>query len=272
MPVDKKLLQLLMNHFEVGLRRVNQMISQEANRLIVSRDLAAASLGMDANLPVHRFVDETQLGTLRSARSAAYTARAPGTPASTDSGTIRGGPRANATASTRRTVVAVTGAEYRDIPSFMTGLVASAKRAAEGAYPLLHLFENSMRVLISKVLGAEYGEGWWMKVPQHLRDKASENQAREDKEKWHTPRGDKPIQYIDLLDLAAIIDHRMLWKHFEPLFPRKGWVSTLLHDVNVSRRIVAHMNDLPRAEIRSVQVAFRKWARQLKAHEDKIPG
>ena len=127
-----------------------------------------------------------------------------------------------------------------------------------------------MRVVISRVLSAEFGKDWWDQVPQAVRDKAQENKDRERREKWHTPRGSDPIQYVDLMDLSTIIVNRKLWPHFEPLFPRKDWVSNLVHDFNISRRIVAHMNALPQGEIPGLRAAFRKWMLQLKSGEDQV--
>jgi hypothetical protein len=41
--------------------------------------------------------------------------------------------------------------------------------------------------------------------------------------------------------------------------------------MNIHRRVVAHMNPLAPEDIRNVETAFRKWGKQLKAREDKIP-
>jgi hypothetical protein len=62
------------------------------------------------------------------------------------------------------------------------------------------------------------------------------------------------------------------WKDFEPLFPSQPWVETLItNDMNVSRRVLAHMNSLPADEIKGIEAAFRKWIKQLRGIESLIP-
>ena len=56
------------------------------------------------------------------------------------------------------------------------------------------------------------------------------------------------------------------------LFPNQAWVETLItNDMNVSRRPLAHMNPLSVDDVTNVEVAFRKWVKQLRAAENLIP-
>jgi len=83
-------------------------------------------------------------------------------------------------------------------------------------------------------------------------------------------RGQREIDYVFLNDLSAIIKHQ--WKHFKPLFPSQAWVESLItSDINVSRRVLAHMNPIAADDVRNVEAAFRKWVKQLKAVEALIP-
>lgn len=182
-----------------------------------------------------------------------------------------GASRAKKQVAPRKIIVQVSGTQFKDIPQFMLGHARAAEQVAEQAYPVAFLFENALRDLIQRVLHDAYGAPWWGHVPSGVKDKAQRYQDNEKKEKWHTPRGSDPIQYIDLSDLGQIIVNKALWPHFEPLFPRKAWVTSLIHDVNVSRRIIAHMNVLPADEVKSLQASFRKLAKQLRANEALIP-
>jgi hypothetical protein len=41
--------------------------------------------------------------------------------------------------------------------------------------------------------------------------------------------------------------------------------------MNVSRRVVAHMNPLEEDDVKNIEAAYRKWAKQRKAIDDKLP-
>jgi len=63
-----------------------------------------------------------------------------------------------------------------------------------------------------------------------------------------------------------------LAKHFAPLFPDQAWIQTLItRDMNVSRRVLAHMNPLAADDVSNIETAFRKWVNQLRAVEAQIP-
>jgi hypothetical protein len=52
---------------------------------------------------------------------------------------------------------------------------------------------------------------------------------------------------------------------FNALFPNQARVETLItNDMNVSRRPLAQMNPLSVDDVTNVEVAFRKWVKQLK--------
>jgi hypothetical protein len=49
-------------------------------------------------------------------------------------------------------------------------------------------------------------------------------------------------------------------------------VETLItSDMNVSRRVLAHMNPLAADDVKNIEAAFRKWVRQLQAVASLIP-
>ncbi len=73
-----------------------------------------------------------------------------------------------------------------------------------------------------------------------------------------------------LIDLWAIIKHQ--WKYFKDLFPSQSWAESLItSDMNVSRRVLAHMTPLDADDIKNIEAAFHKWAKQFKGVEDKLP-
>jgi hypothetical protein len=182
------------------------------------------------------------------------------------------GSRAAKKASPRTVSMTIGTAKYGEIPGLKASHATEAKGMAEKVYPLLYVFENSLRDLIELVLKAKYGDEWWTTaVPSKVREAADDLKEQEKRDTYHGKRGRRDIDYLLLTQLWKIINHK--WKDFEPLFPPgKHWVQSLIeNDMNVSRRPIAHMNPLEDDDIQSVQTAFRKWVRNLKAVADKLP-
>ena len=182
-----------------------------------------------------------------------------------------GGPKGGK--SSPRTVAMTIGADkYGEIPGLKASHLTEAKAMAERVYPFLYVFENSVRDLIEVVLRHRYGDDWWTNaVPSKVQEAAKELKEQGKKDTYHGKRGRRDIDYLLLTHLWKIINHK--WKDFEPYFPPgKHWVQSLIeNDMNVSRRPIAHMNPLENDDIKNVEAAFRKWARNLQAVADKLP-
>jgi hypothetical protein len=143
---------------------------------------------------------------------------------------------------------------------------------AERVYPKLYFFENSGRDLITRVLKDAIGDDWWDKVVlPKVRNKAAGRKADEAKDPWHGKRGAALIDYLDLSDLPLIVTAPKARPHFKKFFDRPSWFQELINELNVSRRVAAHMNPLEEDDVKNVEAAFRKWAKLMKAKADLIP-
>jgi Swt1-like HEPN len=172
----------------------------------------------------------------------------------------------------KQVVVKIAGVDVGALPGMTATHAQEAKRMAEKVYPLLYTFENSARDVISRVLKAAFGSDWWNQVvSKSIRDKVSSRIADEDKEPWHSKRGAHPIYYTDLKDLAMIVSGSKAWPYFKNLFPSSTWFEGVVDDLNVSRRVVSHMNPLPADDIKHVESGFTKWAKQLRARGHELP-
>jgi hypothetical protein len=172
------------------------------------------------------------------------------------------------------TTVSIAGAKVTDLPGMTTAHAKEAKEMAEKVYPALYVFENSARDIIMRTLKGALGDDWWANgVATDLQNKARDRRADESKEPWHGRRGARDIDYLDLPDLAKIVKGGKAWRHFEAvdIFPRASWFEELVSDMNVSRRVIAHMNPLSADDIKHIEATFRKWARQLEAKREQIP-
>ena len=71
-------------------------------------------------------------------------------------------------------------------------------------YTAIATFENSVRDLVAGVLAEEKGESWWSQVAKGIRENAEKRMEDEKKTKWHTQRGQDPINYTTLGNLHAM--------------------------------------------------------------------
>ena len=165
----------------------------------------------------------------------------------------------------------IAGVDAGKIPGLSRAHAHDVKRMAERVYPLLYIFENSVRDLIERVLKATYGPEWWTKaVPKKVRETAASHLEAEKDDPWHNARGGRELDYVLLTQLSTIIKAR--WADFEAFFPSQGWVESLItSDMNVSRRVLAHMTSLHENDVKNIEAAFRKWTNQLTAKEAELP-
>jgi hypothetical protein len=140
-------------------------------------------------------------------------------------------------------------------------MVLAGRRMAT-VYIAIAAFENSARVMISKVLLEKVGAEWWEKsVAGNIRKKVAGRQTEETKFKWHKARGGDPIDYTDFGDLGNIIAQN--WAHFEGLIPSAEWVKSLFDVVERSRNVIMHSGNLELEDIERVGINIRDWIKQV---------
>lgn len=140
-------------------------------------------------------------------------------------------------------------------------MVTRALRMA-AVYTAIASFENSIRKLVSTVLLEQVGADWWqMSVPGKVRERAENRQAEEAKIRWHTQRGDEPLNYTDFGDLISIINQN--WDKFEPFVRSLEWARQLTTTIERSRNVIMHSGELELEDIERVGVLIRDWVRQV---------
>lgn len=172
----------------------------------------------------------------------------------------------------RQVVVKLAGIEIDEVPGLTAAHARDAKQMAERAYPILYLFENSARDIITRVLEAALGPDWWDEVAwSDIRAELQNRKAKEGKDAWHSKRGASPLAYLDLTHLVQLVGKPKVWPHFSSIFPRENWFAGVIDDLTVSRKVIAHMNPLTRDDIEQVEAGFKKWVKQIRAKADLIP-
>lgn len=140
-------------------------------------------------------------------------------------------------------------------------LVAQALENSE-SYPVLFIFENSLRNLICSILGKKYGHNWWKeKVNKKIRSDVAKRIQEERSNPWRGSRGPEPIFYTDFSNLATILRSNAI--DFEPIFKGiTGGLSFLtrrLDELNGVRHNIAHTNPLKAIDRELMNLYFKNF-------------
>jgi hypothetical protein len=141
-------------------------------------------------------------------------------------------------------------------------LVAAARRMAT-VYTAVAAFENSARELVSSTMLEAGGEQWWASIKAEIRNRAETRQENEAKHRFHTQRGDLPLNYTELKDLLNIINAH--WEAFEAFLPSRDWTASIFDSVERSRNVIMHSGNLGPRDIERVGIHIRDWITQVGA-------
>lgn len=140
-------------------------------------------------------------------------------------------------------------------------LVFKARRMA-AVYVAIAAFENTVREFVSKRLLESIGADWWnTAVSEKIRNKAESRREEENKVRWHTPRGDQPINYTEFGDLSSIVSQN--WTHFEDYLQSQDWVRQIITTLERSRNVIMHSGELGAQDVERVGTSIRDWIRQV---------
>jgi Swt1-like HEPN len=259
---NKAIKNALLKKRGITPQRLSQLTNARKRELPMSTEHAVYTIAFEHGIDIAKELDAEETAEVRRLVSALRS-----------NGTMKPEPKGpmKSTKVTKTVKVTIAGVDVGTIPALKPQHASEAKVMAEKVYPTVYIFENSVRDLIERVLQPQFGANWWTTaIPGTIQKTAAKHKADEKNDPWHGRRGTREIDYVFLIDLWAIIKHQ--WKHFKALFPNQAWVETLItNDMNVSRRPLAHMNPLSVDDVTNVEVAFRKWVKQLRAVENMIP-
>ena len=234
---------------------LNRRIGALAKRIAVTSDEALYIVAYENGVSL-KGVDSATLALVR--QHTAPAAAAPRVPA-----------KASKPAPPRTVSIRIGDVDVGSVPTMSAALAADAKKVAEACYIRLFLIENSLRELITRVMAAAEGQAWWSSVRTPLREKAARYSQNELKAAWHPARGTDPIQFVDLPDLVTIVEDA--WPRFEKVFGQKHWLRGFIEDMNITRRVVAHMSKPDRKAFGYIETHFNKWTTLLQNRSQEIP-
>jgi len=129
-------------------------------------------------------------------------------------------------------------------------------------YPVLFIFENSLRNLINLVLTKKYGLGWWKNmVSKKIKDRVVKRMQEEKLNPWRGSRGIEPLFYTDFSDLATILRRNAV--DFEPLFTGiiggLNFLTRRLDELEGIRHNIAHTNPLKAKDRDLLHIYFENF-------------
>jgi len=247
--IHRKVMQELRDTLKVSDRRIYQMIEDTRKQMVVTREIAAYLLATQNGIDLSRYLSENTLSQVRQAMGARPLI-------------VTSKPRVPK--ESKKQIVLQLGKKLTIIePNLPRKLMNEAYEMSE-VYPIIYLFENSVRYFILKVMESKVGLDWWdSKVSHEIREKVEERLKEE--HRWHGRRGAHKIFYTDLGDLASIITTN--WQNFKDVLPNVAWVTSRIKEFELSRNIVAHNNPLPKREIKRLELYCEDWIRQITTRE-----
>jgi Swt1-like HEPN len=127
-------------------------------------------------------------------------------------------------------------------------------------YELLFCLENSMRELIERTLKeASALADWTNGIDPKLLVSAHKREEQDQEARWHGPRGESILNYLDFPDLGQIILDR--WDDFQDLLGDRRWVERYFGEMNPTRRALAHTGDLTDFDVERMEMRVREWQR-----------
>ena len=128
-------------------------------------------------------------------------------------------------------------------------------------YELLYCLENSMRELIERTLKEvpELKESWTDGIKEGILKEARRRESQDEDTRWHGPRGQSVLNYLDFPQLGEIILDR--WEDFQDLLGDRRWVEEYFREMNPTRRALAHTGDLREFDVERMEMRVREWLR-----------
>lgn len=159
--------------------------------------------------------------------------------------------------------------KIRKLPSksedpFIDNVTFSAANSNAEVYPIIYLFENSVRGFVVSVMKKKYGTNWWHEKVEKVNTKIHENvtvrKLAEKAAPWHSGRGADPIFFTDIEDLKKIINtnsaefRKILGDKFDHL-------AVWIEEIEKTRNILAHNNPVTKKDRDRLMVFAHDWSK-----------
>ncbi len=242
---NRKLRKALLEKLRITPQALSQKVQNLKRQYPMTTEDATYIIAQKENIILDRYLDNGTVDRVRNLMGHI-------SPLSNHALPRTNGKRKPVTESEQRIIIIAKEFKLTD-PMLSKKKVLEAKEMAS-IYPLLYILENSIREVIDKIMISQHGDDWWEAIaPRGLRDTVSSRMVEEKRNSWHQRRGDRPIDYLDLDQLSALM--RKIEKEVVPnVIPSLAWFNQLVEEVYKSRCVVCHMNPLDRDNIQAVKL------------------
>jgi hypothetical protein len=243
-------MKLLLERTGVSKQRIYQMIDEEKKEYnyAISKEMAAYLLAAEKGIDISEILPEKELEKLRGLKEARIF--------------ITKEKRILEKKAPEQITIDVAK-EFQVVDPFLPKKLINEAVEMAKIYPVLYLFENSVRNLIKVVLEKKYGSNWWdTRVPSGVKQEVEKRLLKEKENRWHGKRGVHKIFYTNIGDLNSIISNN--WADFEDMFLSQAWIKSRIDEIEFSRNVVAHNNPLSDHDIKRLKIYFEDWIKQIK--------
>lgn len=250
--INQRLLRRLEEELNLKQRQVYNLVSDKAIELMLPRHQAVIALAAENGINISKYATHDDLVAIRQARSSAP----PPSLSDTSNRTSK--------TSVKRPKL---DSGFAD-PFVDATVINSAHRNAE-LYPIVYIFENSVRNVVSIVMQTAFGDDWWdRKVSETIKRNVKIRQSEEKQYPWHSQRGAHPIFYTDISDLRTIINTYN--KEFKKVFGKIPRVELWIEEIEKTRNVLAHNNPVTKKDRDRLAVFARDWSELAKKIFDEV--
>lgn len=264
MSLDKKIVKELASKMgNVSPRRVYQRLKEIEDEQIVTKEEAACILAYYHKISMKKFFDKSIIKNVREIIQKSNIQPIKVT--------------TNKRVEIKESVfhIDTDGALKKIKEPFLPQTIIEDAKSMAKYYPLLYVFENSIRNFIQLVMTKKYSKDWWsikISTNKHFKKVCQEvgsRKAADNENRFHGKRGSHEIFYTDIDDLSKIIEH--YFNDFKPLMRKKKfWYDSMLSTMNLSRRIIAHNNPLTKRDFDRIKYNFADWCDQLTLAKENL--
>lgn len=261
--INKKLKAALLNKLDITPQALSLRIQKIKRQIAVNTEDATYLIAQEKGLILDKYLKQEELDRLRILHQQLCSTKFQATV-----NPRQGKKQSKSMESTTRTIVIAKEFKGTD-PILQQSKLSEAKQMAT-IYPLLYVLENSIREVIDRIMTKQHGPNWFdSQAPKGLKEKVSDRMADEQKNAWHQRRGDRPIDYLDLDQLPALM--RRIDKYVVPtIIPSLEWFNQLVEEIYKSRCVLCHMNPLDQHNIQAVKLRLAQWQKQIDSKKNLI--
>jgi len=249
--INKEIMKALLKETGKTPQRVYQMIEDKKKEYhyTIPKEMAAYLVAAEIGIDISKILPEEELAKLRDLKETKIVVRE-------KRGPVEKKPPEEITIDVAK--------EFRIVDPLMPKRLITEANEMARVYPIVYLFENSVRNLVQIVLEKKYGSNWWgSKVQLAVKQEVERRLAKEKENPWHGKRGAHKIFYTNIGDLNSIITTN--WSDFKGFFPNQAWIRSRIDEIEFSRNIIAHNNPLANRDINRLKLYFGDWINQIKS-------